>query len=147
LKEKIKPIMENMIFNLVCEKPENPALFMITWLQKEGGYTSNGLTIDEKNELERLRNEIRKYREMEAHNADDGGSVKSDDSDHHEEEEKVHEIDLGQAKARLSVPRAAVSAEVYGAFNKKEDFQARVIKEKRGTNPQNKSTYTTVISF
>jgi cAMP-dependent protein kinase regulator len=27
----------------------------------------------------------------------------------------------------LSVPRAAVSAEVYGMFNKKEDFQARII--------------------
>ena len=27
------------------------------------------------------------------------------------------------------MPRAAVSAEVYGAFNKKEDFQARVIKK------------------
>jgi cAMP-dependent protein kinase regulator len=29
----------------------------------------------------------------------------------------------------MSVPRAAVSAEVYGAFNRKEDFKARVIKK------------------
>lgn len=39
------------------------------------------------------------------------------------------EIDITKAKARLSVPRAAVSAEVYGNFNKKEDFVARVIKK------------------
>jgi hypothetical protein len=24
LRERIKPIMENMVYNLVCEKPENP---------------------------------------------------------------------------------------------------------------------------
>jgi cAMP-dependent protein kinase regulator len=44
-------------------------------------------------------------------------------------EEKVIEIDISKAKARLSVPRAAVSAEVYGHFNKKEDFKAREIKK------------------
>lgn len=34
---------------------------------------------------------------------------------------------ISKAKARLSLPRAAVSAEVYGIFNKKEDFQPRKI--------------------
>jgi hypothetical protein len=24
LREKIRPVMENMVFQLVCEKPENP---------------------------------------------------------------------------------------------------------------------------
>jgi hypothetical protein len=44
---------------------------MISWLQKEGGYTANGLTIEERSELERLRSEIRKYREMEGVNEED----------------------------------------------------------------------------
>lgn len=34
---------------------------------------------------------------------------------------------LSKAKARLSLPRAAVSAEAYGMFNKKEDFKPRKI--------------------
>jgi cAMP-dependent protein kinase regulator len=34
---------------------------------------------------------------------------------------------LSKAKARLSMPRAAVSAEAYGVFNKKGDFQLRKI--------------------
>ena len=38
---------------------------MIEWLQKFGGYTSTGLTIDEKKELETLRLEVKKYRAME----------------------------------------------------------------------------------
>lgn len=103
---------------------------MISWLQKEGGYTSNGLTIEERNELEKLRSEIKKYREMEAHEQDNHSqkSQESEDEEDEDPQEKI-EIDLSKAKARLSVPRAAVSAEVYGYFNKKEDFKARVIKK------------------
>jgi hypothetical protein len=38
---------------------------MVDWLQKTAGYTSNGLTYDEKKELEQLRQEIGVYREKE----------------------------------------------------------------------------------
>ena len=38
---------------------------MIDWLQNFGGYTSTGLTIDEKKELESLRLQVKKYRSME----------------------------------------------------------------------------------
>ena len=38
---------------------------MIEYLQKVGGYNSNGLTIKEKKELEHLRVEIKKYRQIE----------------------------------------------------------------------------------
>ena len=39
---------------------------MIDYLQKKGGYTSSGLTREEKKELENLRNEVKKYRELES---------------------------------------------------------------------------------
>ena len=35
---------------------------MIYWLQKYGGYTSTGLTLEEKKELEDLRFQVKKYR-------------------------------------------------------------------------------------
>ena len=38
---------------------------MVEWLQKTAGYTSNGLTYDEKKELEQLRQEIGAYRDKE----------------------------------------------------------------------------------
>ena len=38
---------------------------MIEYLQKFGGYTSTGLTIDEKKELESLRLQVKKYRALE----------------------------------------------------------------------------------
>ena len=31
--------MENLIFQLVLERPDDPAVFMIDWLQKTAGYT------------------------------------------------------------------------------------------------------------
>ena len=39
---------------------------MIDYLQKIGNYTTTGLTVEEKKELERLRIEVKKYRELEA---------------------------------------------------------------------------------
>ena len=38
---------------------------MIDFLQKKGGYTTSGLTINEQNELQELRKEIKKYRDLE----------------------------------------------------------------------------------
>jgi cAMP-dependent protein kinase regulator len=89
------------------------------------------LTLEEKSELERLRLEIRKYRDLDAENTnEDSKSQKSMESDDEETIPDNHaEVQVSKAKVRLSNPRAAVSAEVYGNFNKKEDFNPRVIKK------------------
>jgi len=42
------------------------------------------------------------------------------------EDEKIAQA-ISRNQARLSIPRAAVSAEVYGSFNKKEDFKPKII--------------------
>ena len=58
---------------------------MIYWLQKFGGYTSTGLTLDEKKELEQLRVQVKKYREMEQmrknSESDSDKSISDDDDD------------------------------------------------------------------
>lgn len=48
---------------------------MIDWLQKTGGYTSNGLTLDEKKELEKLRIDIGDYRKRDIQNNTFNSSV------------------------------------------------------------------------
>lgn len=127
LKEKIRPIMEQLVYQLVLDRPENPVVYMIDYLQKLGGYTSNGITLDEKKELERLRVEIKKFREMDENDKQDDPQNHSftdddeDDIDDHIEKKVIH------AQARLSRQREAVSAEVYGQFNKKEDFQPKYV--------------------
>ena len=68
LETKIKPIFENLVFQIICEKPENPVDFMITWLQKTGGYNPNGLTDQEMDELNMLKVQIQNYKEKEKEN-------------------------------------------------------------------------------
>ena len=48
LENRIKPIIENLIFQLVLERPEEPTAFMVDWLQKTAGYNLNGLKPEEK---------------------------------------------------------------------------------------------------
>lgn len=126
LETMIKPIMENLIFQMVSDRPDNPASYMIDWLQKTGGYTSNGLTLEEKKELELLRKEIKKYRDMEGINEQEG-QVLSDEED--EEEEKVQDLEVKKKQIKGKGPRIGVSAEAYGQFNKKENFKPRNIKK------------------
>jgi hypothetical protein len=49
-----------MVMEVTRQQPKDPARFMIEYLQKFGGYTSTGLTIDEKKELESLRLQVKK---------------------------------------------------------------------------------------
>ena len=116
---------------------------MIDYLQKKGGYTSSGLTKDEKIELENLRNEVKKYREfesaiMEEHNEEDlsdeeekENSVSKSHSDSQsDEEDEVADDEIKKRQAKKSqFKRTGVSAEAYGEFNKKEDFIPRVIEK------------------
>ena len=89
-----------------------------------------GLTYEEKRELEKLRVDIKKYRERDAENNNDSDSnkSKSDDEDDTIEDEKV-QISINKAKARLSIPRSGVSSEVYGQFNKRESYVPKFVKK------------------
>lgn len=109
---------------------------MIEWLQKYGGYTSTGLTIDEKKELESLRLQVKKYREMEESKEEDQETPKEDIQSESDDEDDVDpEIDNIVSKRNSNpimkkmscIPRSGVSAEVYGVFNKKENFVAKVV--------------------
>ena len=107
---------------------------MIYWLQKYGGYTSTGLTLDEKKELEQLRVQVKKYREMEQMRKNsDSESSKSESEDNDDDiDTNLDNVleKMPEAKKKMSlIPRSAVSAEAYGKFNRKEDFKARYIEK------------------
>ena len=125
LETKIKPIMENLMFQLVCEKPEDPVEFMINWIQKTGGYNSNGLTIKEKEELENLRKEIIQYRNKKELN------IKKEENSSSEEEDDMYDPKTEQPKKAKNTRagRKGISAESYGKFNKKENFKPRFIQK------------------
>ena len=104
---------------------------MIEYLMEKGGYTSSGLTIEEKKELEGLRKEVKRYREI-----DDGNSIdqslhsdSEEDSNDSEDAKRTDEEIKKRRERKKEKKRAAVSAEAYGEINKKEDFKPRIIKK------------------
>ena len=67
IKAIIFPYLKAMSYHLCKTKPKELVSFMIDFLRKECGYTASGLTIDEKRELEKLRNEVKMFRQLENH--------------------------------------------------------------------------------
>lgn len=116
---------------------------MIDWLQKQGDYTANGLTKVERADLESLRREVRRYREIDELNEKNKVESKSpevsvylkllmcdqDDEDEEDEEgDTVPDTVFEKSASKNKTPfRSSVSAEVYGQFNKKGNFKPRVI--------------------
>jgi len=87
IQKEIQPFIEKMVLDIMKEKPKDIAKYMIYWLQKYGGYTSTGLTLEEKKELEDLRFQVKKYRELESH------SSNKEDEDKSFSEESEDDID------------------------------------------------------
>ena len=66
---------------------------MIDFLQKKGGYSTSGLTINEQNELQELRKEIKKYRDLEkaileAENEENENEENENEENENEEKEE-----------------------------------------------------------
>jgi cAMP-dependent protein kinase regulator len=87
------------------------------------------MTLDERHELQNLRKEIKKYRELESeHNKNQLNNDLEEPLDDHSEDEDedendIEDLDQKEIMRRLSRgPRIAVSAEVYGVYNNREDF-------------------------
>lgn len=128
LKEKVRPVMEQLVYKLLAEKPENPAEAMITYLEKHGNFTSNGMTLDEKKELEQLRVDIIKYRKLDEENKHNNLDNSLTDEEADDIDEQI-EKKVVTAKVRLSKQREGVSAEAYGVFNKKAEFKPKKVEK------------------
>ena len=69
LKSQIFPYLKALTYEILVSKPDNIASFMIDFLSKQGNYTTSGLTLSEKKELETLRNQVHHYRTLDSYNA------------------------------------------------------------------------------
>jgi len=118
-----------MVSQIIVDQPKEPMLYMIEWLQTLQGKKQHGHQNQEKNELNNLRKEMKKYKEKYAKVDDemkvDTESEESEDEEEKDEVDKIIEIKKQAIQTRGQ--RASVSAEAYGKFNKKEDFKAKVI--------------------
>jgi cAMP-dependent protein kinase regulator len=130
----LKPIMENLVLQLVIDRPDNVIDFMINWLAKNGNIDTKPLSIKEKAELEKLRENVKYYKdkEMKENNPtkkESGQKIEEDDDDYEEEEVQAQTINKEKMTAFNKKHRSGVSAEVYGTFNPKKEFVPRFIKK------------------
>ena len=67
LKEFLSNICESMCVEANESKPKDIPNFMLKFLHNKYGYSSSGLQFEEKKELEKLRNDVEIFREMDEH--------------------------------------------------------------------------------
>jgi cAMP-dependent protein kinase regulator len=124
-----KDIMVKLVTSLLTSKPQDPVPHIYSYLKEYHKGVSPGdivpITENELNELKNLKKKIEHYKDIL--NERDGELTPSDD----ESEDDVE--DLQPKKKNIKKQRQGVSAEVYGEFNKKEDFVPKVIPKSEET--------------
>eukprot|EP00933_Yihiella_yeosuensis_P070440 TRINITY_DN78546_c0_g1_i1.p1 TRINITY_DN78546_c0_g1~~TRINITY_DN78546_c0_g1_i1.p1 ORF type:complete len:410 (-),score=116.09 TRINITY_DN78546_c0_g1_i1:46-1275(-) len=140
IQQKVNPILENLVTQLLLERPEQLAPFMIKWLSQNSktpaaAALTEGVTVLSglKSELEKLQEDVKNL-EMEVDKK--AGPLKAtkreiikDDESEEEEDDEDDGDDLPPPPPPSYMnrgPRASVSAEAYGAFNQMKQFTAPV---------------------
>ena len=119
-----KEIMVKLVTSLLTNKPNDPVPHIYSYLSelKKGVPASEIVSIDdnELNELENLHKTVDYLNDKLG--GDHASQTESDGSDDEVE-------DIQPKKKNINQQRHAVSAEVYGNYNKKGIFEAKVIKK------------------
>jgi cAMP-dependent protein kinase regulator len=141
IQNKVNPTLENLVTQVLLDRPDNPVPFMIQWLAQQ---TKAAPQLDS-GEAERLRIEIASLEaevgELEAKlgpnlapaaaapaaAAEPVAKARADDDDEEEEEDDDEGEDLPPPTEYLQKKqRTSVSAEAYGAWNQQKPFTAPV---------------------
>lgn len=127
--ERLDPILEEMVSDVLTEMPKSPVDFMVAWLRKRSGTaTEPKISMAAKNN--QLKQQLGKARSslMEAGLAMSAPTGSKDEKeDEEEEEESDNECDeipesMKKPESQMSKGRASVSAEAYGQWNQKKAF-------------------------
>lgn len=131
LDSKINRIIEPMVVELMKETPDDPIGFMINWLKDNHGNRAS-IHANERFELEHLRKEVprlkEKIAELDDGEGDDEERGSENESEGSDEDEYVDDLPKA-GKAKANQQRTSVSAEAFGIYHKKGDFEPVVIEK------------------
>ena len=116
IEKTLNPFLKEILQPVIIKKPEDPVNFMIDLLSKKLGHSTK---ISEKEELRLLRSELARLKSHKPIGSE-GESSNSNSSD------EIDDLEFKQQK-KTERHRSAVSAEAYGTWNKKSNFEPRVI--------------------
>lgn len=137
IQQKVNPILENLVTQLLLERPEHLPPFMIKWLSEHAKTPAAAQLTEGVTDLSNLKAELLKLREevtqLETEVADSGGTTQqnpqpADDSEEEEEDDDVMDDvdDMAPPEGYLKKERTSVSAEAYGVWNVQKAFTAPV---------------------
>jgi len=123
--DRLDPILEEMVSDVLTEMPKSPIDFMITWLRKRSGTASEvKMSVAAKNA--QLKQELGQATSslQEAGLAMTSKDEEEDKSEAEESDDDCDEIpeSMRKPEAQLGKARASVSAEAYGQWNQKKAF-------------------------
>lgn len=133
IQSKVNPTLENLVTQVLLERPDNPVPFMIRWLAEQ---TKSPASVLDTGEAAKLRKEIQALQaevsqlqsKLESDTrpaADDGtkGAPSQAAPTNEEEEDDDDDVDdLPPPPVSSKKQRASVSAEAYGAWNQRKEF-------------------------
>ena len=127
--KETKEIMVKLVTSLLTAKPMDPVPHIYSYLQEiKKGVDPNEIKPITDNELNELRNLEKKVEYLKDQLNDGHASQTESDEDSEGDVE-----DIQPKKKNIKQQRMGVSAEVYGTYNKKADFVAKVIPKSDAT--------------
>jgi len=127
--DRLDPILEEMVSDVLTDMPKSPIDFMIAWLRKRSG-TANEAKMSMAAKNSQLKQELGQATSalqeaglaMSSNDAPAGG--KDDESEQEDDDDDCDEIpeEFKQTEAKAGRARASVSAEAYGQWNQKKAF-------------------------
>lgn len=120
---KVDPIIQNLVVDLLLNRPDDVIDFMVTWLNDKRSVYS-----DIKNKVPdsqtKLKDQPNAYGEF------------SEPEDEDEEGDDVDDLINTKLAQKVKNGRQSVSAEVYGTFNQKKQYVPKVIEKSEDTKQQ-----------
>lgn len=137
IQQKVNPILENLVTQLLLERPDNLSSFMIKWLSEHSKIAPSAVLTEGVNELADLKAELAQLTSEVGQLEEEVGTVllptkggAADEEEEEEEEEDEDGPDIEDLPPPSSYmnkgPRTSVSAEAYGAWNAKSDWKPPV---------------------
>ena len=67
-KEELMEVVKKMVESTYIDQPEDVALYFLNWLKKEKGFMTSGLSLDQDDELSKLRLQMVRYKDLDENN-------------------------------------------------------------------------------
>ena len=132
-KEELMALVKKMVESTYIDQPEDVPLYFLNWLKKEKGFMTSGLSLDQDDELSKLRLQMVRYKALdESNKANQPPNPKEEDYLSDEDPDDIdEELDKEEViKKRMATePRKAISTEVYTEEDKPEEYSPKIVEK------------------